>query len=173
MFNCIMTTESIKQTALASLAEMLAGEPRPAQRKKGATSEEIQLLIRTLAGTNKEAYRIVRRGISTKSIVPFGAYLGLGKSEVADVLDLDRTTANRKMAKDEPLPMYAAETMLRLLDLSNMAEDTFATPGDAAAWLRKPHPMLDGETPLERAKSAFGTQQVRDMLVALKYGGVV
>ena len=35
------------------------------------------------------------------------------------------------------------------------------------------HPMLDGESPLECAKSGFGAQRVKDILVAIRYGGVV
>jgi putative toxin-antitoxin system antitoxin component (TIGR02293 family) len=122
---------------------------------------------------NLTAYRIVKGGISSRALIPFGEYLGLGKGEVAEFLDLDRTTVHRKVLKDEPLPIHAAETMLRLLELSSLAEETLATAEEAAAWLRRPHPMLDGEAPLECAKSSFGAQRVRDMLVTMKYGGVV
>jgi putative toxin-antitoxin system antitoxin component (TIGR02293 family) len=53
-----------------------------------------------------------------------------------------------------------------------MAADTFETSEDAAGWLRKPHPLLDEKTPLEMAQTAAGAQQVRSMLVAIRYGGV-
>jgi putative toxin-antitoxin system antitoxin component (TIGR02293 family) len=63
--------------------------------------------------------------------------------------------------------------MLRLLELDAMARDTFETHEEAAAWLRQPHPMLDGEKPLDCAKSGFGAERVKDILNAVKYGGVV
>lgn len=119
------------------------------------------------------AYKLVRRGVPSRSLAPLGEYLGLGKGAVAEYLDLDRATVQRKVAKDEPLPTHAAESMLRLLELNRLAEETLASPEEASAWLRRAHPMLDGETPLECAKSAFGAQRVKDILVALKYGGVV
>ncbi len=119
------------------------------------------------------AYQIVRRGVPSRSLEPLGEYLGLGKGAVAAYLDLDRATVLRKVANDEPLPTHAAESMLRLIELNRLAEETLASPEEAAAWLRRAHPMLDGETPLECAKSAFGAQRVKDILVALKYGGVV
>jgi putative toxin-antitoxin system antitoxin component (TIGR02293 family) len=119
------------------------------------------------------AYKLVRRGIPSRSLAPLGEYLGLGKGAVAEYLDLDRATVQRKVAKDEPLPTHAAESMLRLLELDRLAEEVLASPEEAAAWLSRAHPMLDGETPLECAKSAFGAQRVKDILVALKYGGVV
>ena len=121
----------------------------------------------------KQAYVIVKLGIPSRSLEPLSDHLGIGKGAAAGVLGMDRTTANRKVAKDDVLPTYAAESMLRLLELDAMARDTFETHEEAAAWLRQPHPMLDGETPLDCAKSGFGAERVKDILNAVKYGGVV
>jgi len=123
--------------------------------------------------TNGLAYQIVKRGISSRALGPLSEFLGLGKGVVAEYLDLDRGTANRRASKDQPLPTHAAESVLRLLELDQMAADTFETETESSGWLRKPHPMLDGETPLECAKSSYGAQRVKDILLAIKYGGVV
>jgi putative toxin-antitoxin system antitoxin component (TIGR02293 family) len=122
---------------------------------------------------SSSAYRIVKNGISSKAIGPLSDYLGVGKGQVVDYLDLDRTTVSRRAAKDQLLPMHSAEGVLRLLELDEMASDTFASDEDAANWLRRPHPMLDGESPLEATKTSFGAQRAKDILVAVKYGGVV
>lgn len=121
----------------------------------------------------KQAHIIVKLGIPSRSLEPLSDHLGIGKGATAGVLGMDRATANRKVAKDDVLPTYAAESMLRLLELDAMARDTFETDEEAAAWLRQPHPMLDGETPLDCAKSGFGAERVKDILNAVKYGGVV
>jgi putative toxin-antitoxin system antitoxin component (TIGR02293 family) len=127
-----------------------------------------------LLGLNSSsAYRIVKNGISSKAIGPLSDYLGVGKGQVVDYLDLDRTTVNRRAAKDQLLPMHSAEGVLRLLELDEMASDTFESEEDAANWLRRPHPMLDGESPLEATKTSFGAQRAKDILLAVKYGGVV
>jgi putative toxin-antitoxin system antitoxin component (TIGR02293 family) len=120
-----------------------------------------------------KAYFIVKLGIPSRSLEPLSVHLGIGKGAAAGVLGMDRVTANRKVAKDDVLPTYAAESMLRLLELDAMARDTFETTEEAAAWLRQAHPMLDGEKPLDCAKSGFGAERVKDILNALKYGGVV
>ena len=120
----------------------------------------------------RQAYVIVKLGIPSRSLEPLSDHLGIGKGAAAGVLGMDRATANRKVAKDDVLPTYAAESMLRLLELDAMARDTFETDEEAAAWLRQPHPMLDGEPPLDCAKSGFGAERVRDILNAVKYGGV-
>ena len=121
----------------------------------------------------KQAHFIIKLGIPSRSLEPLSDHLGIGKGAAAGVLGMDRATANRKVAKDDVLPTYAAESMLRLLELDAMARDTFETKEEAAAWLRQPHPMLDGETPLDCAKSGFGAERVKDILTAVKYGGVV
>lgn len=121
----------------------------------------------------KQAHIIVKLGIPSRSLEPLSDHLGIGKGAAAGVLGMDRATANRKVAKDDVLPTYAAESMLRLLELDAMARDTFETDEEAAAWLRQPHPMLDGETPLDCAKSGFGAERVKDIFNAVKYGGVV
>jgi putative toxin-antitoxin system antitoxin component (TIGR02293 family) len=126
-----------------------------------------------LALNSSSAYRLVKQGISSKAIGPLSDYLGVGKGQVVDYLDLDRTTVSRRAAKDQLLPLHSAEGVLRLLELDEMASDTFESEADAANWLRRPHPMLDGESPLQATKTSYGAQRAKDILVAVKYGGVV
>lgn len=122
---------------------------------------------------NDLAYKILKVGITSKALDPVGDFLGLSKSLIANYLDLDRGTVSRLAAKDQLLPTHAAENVLRLLELDAIAAETFATEAEASAWLRRPHPMLDGETPLAAAKTSFGSQRVKDILLAIKYGSVV
>ncbi len=122
---------------------------------------------------NISAHKILKRGIPSRTIAPLSEFLGLGVGKLAEYLDLDRSTALRRAAKDQDLPMHAAEGVLRLLELDQMACDTFETEAQASDWLRLAHPLLDGETPLEAARSSYGSERVKDILLATKYGGVV
>jgi putative toxin-antitoxin system antitoxin component (TIGR02293 family) len=122
---------------------------------------------------NASAYQLIKRGISSKAVAPLGEVLGLGKGAIAVYLDLDRGTANRRAAKDQLLPTHAAEAVVRFLELDQMACDTFESDAEASRWLRQAHPMLDGETPLQAARTGYGAQRVKDILLAIKYGGVV
>ena len=90
-----------------------------------------------------------------------------------NILDLDRTTLLRRASKDQPLPTHSAENVLRVLELKDAAIDTFETESMALDWMRRPHPMLDGESPLESAATSFGSRRVREILLAIQYGGVV
>jgi len=58
-------------------------------------------------------------------------------------------------------------------ELSALANASFESPAEAAAWLRRPHPMLGGKSPYECADSKLGAQRVKDILVAIRNGGVV
>ena len=128
----------------------------------------------SLAGRSSVgACKLFKRGIASQTIGPLGDYFGLGKGVVAAYLDLDRGTANRRVAKGQLLPIHSAESVLRLLELGQMAADTFETEDEASAWLRRPHPVLEGDSPLEAAKTSFGAQRVKDILIAIRYGGVV
>lgn len=57
--------------------------------------------------------------------------------------------------------------------LEKLAADTFLTEDEAFRWLRRPHPILDGKTPLQAAHTHAGLQRVKDILIAIQHGGVV
>jgi putative toxin-antitoxin system antitoxin component (TIGR02293 family) len=120
-----------------------------------------------------QGHNVIKKGISSQIMEPVGQYLGLGKGALAELMALDRSTATRLTSKGQLLPPHAAETLLRLLEIHDMAADVFATETDASAWLRTPHPLLDGESPLEAAKTSYGASTVKNTLMAIKYGGVI
>lgn len=122
---------------------------------------------------NQAAVLILKRGISSSAIGQLSARFGVSLGDMTLLLDVDRTTAQRRASKGKALATHTAENVLRLLELEQMANDTFETKEAAHKWLRRPHPMLDGESPLEAAKTSYGAQRVKEILVAIVYGGVV
>ncbi|MCV0438895.1 MAG: MbcA/ParS/Xre antitoxin family protein [Hydrogenophaga sp.] len=59
-----------------------------------------------------------------------------------------------------------------LRDMQQLATDVFGKR-EAADWIQRPHPMLEGKTPSDAAATSLGLQRVMEILVAIKYGGVV
>jgi uncharacterized protein (DUF2384 family) len=51
-----------------------------------------------------------------------------------------------------------------------VAQDVWASHEDAEAFMRKPHPFLDGKTPLEASKTEEGARQVESILRAVFWG---
>lgn len=47
----------------------------------------------------------------------------------------------------------------------------FQTRKDHRKWWHRPHPLLFGQSPWLMAQNDTGSVQVRNLLVALKYGG--
>ncbi len=137
------------------------------ESKRTAPGMQIVVNQRVMAFNNERAMGIIRSGISSRAIDPLSEFLGIGKGQVVE------TTALRRANKDQPLPTHSAESVLRLLELDEIANDTFDSEESALDWLRRPHPMLEGESPLQAAKTSFGAQRVKDILMAIKYGGVV
>lgn len=121
----------------------------------------------------ERAYRLVSQGMPARLVDPISQTLGMAKADLAILMGLDRSTATRLSAADKTVPMHSAESVLRLLELHELATDVFGTLEQAKAWLQRPHPLFDEAAPVEAARSSYGAQRVKDMLVSIKYGGVV
>lgn len=57
--------------------------------------------------------------------------------------------------------------------VQKLAESVFENGDAARQWLSSPNQALGGSTPLALCKTGQGAQQVRRILVALEWGGVV
>ena len=79
----------------------------------------------------------------------------------------------RRVARQDVLPQDAAVKALEFAELVAIGVDVFGSVADAVRWLSLTHPALDGDTPLQRARTPWGLTRVRAVLGALKYGGVV
>jgi len=69
-------------------------------------------------------------------------------------------------------PISIAESTQRSRELDSFAQEAFESLEEAAEWMRRPHPMLNGEAPRDCAKSSSGAERVKAILVAIKFGGV-
>lgn len=172
------TSSCGREQAFKTLVEIIfsGGNEHPEQSDMLSlvtATDPMEWLSKWMPLPSATAHAILRRGVPSRSLIALGAHLGIGNGALADLVGMDRATASRKMVSDQLLPLHAAERVLRLLELQYQAEETFESPAAASAWLRRGHEMLEGETPLEWATSWYGTQRVKELLVALKYGGVV
>lgn len=173
-----LPSPSARTEALKAIAEILfpqgtGSSPQVTKHPVGITGDDVDSLGQCMPFSSAMGYAIVKRGVPGRSLLPLGVYLGLDQGAVANCLGLDRATAHRRLTQGEPLPIHAAECMLRLLELTHLAQDTFESPEAAFTWLRRGHPMLGNETPLEWAKSAYGSERVKEILSALKFGTAV
>ena len=83
------------------------------------------------------------------------------------------------MYKIVPEATYKRRTLLtpaeserteRLARVIAMTEYVWDSAGKAQEWLRKPHPELGGQTPIQCAMTELGARQVEDLLNKIFYG---
>lgn len=130
------------------------------------------LKLENMLIANEVGHVILREGVTGRVLTPLAELLELGPTQLAPVIGVDRATARRYARDDQPLPKHSAETVLHLAELEAFALDVFDSEQAAHDWLKSEHPML-GESPIDAASSSYGAQRVREILTAIKYGGVV
>ena len=116
------------------------------------------------------AEHLVIDGLDPGFLGDIAVFSGLEMRDVLDFAGIDRTTVSRRKASGSALPQDAAVKVLQVTDLMTQATEAFGSPMQASTWLTKPHPSLDGETPLRRARTPWGMSKVQSILVALRYG---
>lgn len=109
-------------------------------------------------------------GLDPDFLGNIAGFSGLDARDVLDFAGIDRTTVSRRKARGSALPQDAAVKALQITDLLTQATEVFGSPTQASTWLTRPHPSLDGETPLKRARTPWGMSKVQSILVALRYG---
>jgi putative toxin-antitoxin system antitoxin component (TIGR02293 family) len=117
------------------------------------------------------AEQLVQTGIDPDYLGEFAALSGLDTRDVLDFTGIDRTTVSRRKASGASLPQDTAVKALQVTDLMTQATEVFGTPAQASTWLTRPHPLLEDQTPLRRARTPWGLAKVQGLLVALRYGG--
>lgn len=51
-----------------------------------------------------------------------------------------------------------------------LAEAAFGSPQDARRFLAAPHPELDGDRPIDAARTELGARQIEEILWRMEYG---
>lgn len=123
--------------------------------------------------THWQTKSLLESGMPASMVPEISEMLGVGLTELAKLMEIDRSTVTRLRSDGKIVPTHCAETVLRLIEIQQIATDTFGSLEEASKWLNTPHPLFDLKTPLLEAKSSYGAQHVKDMLIAIKYGGVV
>jgi putative toxin-antitoxin system antitoxin component (TIGR02293 family) len=79
-----------------------------------------------------------------------------------------KTLAHRRILGS--LTSDQSDRLSRVLRMIEDAEITFGDPAKAHTWLRRPTALLDGEAPLHRLDTDFGSRQVEAILDRIAHG---
>ena len=137
------------------VAEMMGG--RAVLRIRVRTLGDLERLVR--AGLPKRslqlvASRAVEAGTPTNDLV----------YQVVPAATFKRRTR---------LSMEESERTERLARVVALTEAIWGNEGEARAFLNRPHPLLDGDTPLTVARTELGARRVEQLLHDVEYGLVV
>ena len=97
------------------------------------------------------------------------AQAGLTEQEIEHFVIPQRTRRHRA-AKGQPLTMDESDRAVRLLRIQTLAEATFEDKEKANTWLRRPLAELNGEMPLEIARTEAGARVVENILAKIAWG---
>ena len=157
-------------------------EPVPAYRVRGkvqaAASTRLLLVSDEAAGgfgwrmAHDRAEELIERGLDPDYLAALANSSGLEPRELFEFAGIDRTTTVRRKAAGAALPHEVAVKALQATELLAQATEVFGSAAQSAVWLTRPHPALEGQTPLRRARTPWGLSKVQGMLAALRYGGV-
>ena len=144
-------------------------------------------LTRLLEESGRSEFELSRRADVTSELVS-AALLGSGSVPIAAWCrlaralerELDLAPSPPCVRPEGPIESFVDVAIRNIGEwysafdvLDDLANATFESEDAAADWLRRPHPSLEGQSPLECAKSRAGAQRVIGVLIAIKHGGVV
>ena len=111
----------------------------------------------------------VRRGLSTQVFKSVAASLGFSDREFAGVLKIPNRTLDRRF-KHEVLSPDESDRLARVANILIRAQEVFGNVEKARDWMNTPLSAFEGETPLQRADTSIGANQVEDVLGRIDYG---
>jgi putative toxin-antitoxin system antitoxin component (TIGR02293 family) len=121
--------------------------------------------VRTVADLSRR----VAEGLPFRSLGKVTAYFPPSYRARVEQLVVPRTTMGRR-AQAGVLSREESERLERVARVTTLAEQVLESREDAQRFLTSPHPLLDGDAPLDLAATDLGARRVEDVLWRLEYG---
>jgi putative toxin-antitoxin system antitoxin component (TIGR02293 family) len=116
---------------------------------------------------------VIRSGVVARVVDDMVDYLDVPKNVIFGVLHTAESTAHKLIKDNRNLDSAASERVLRVADITRMAEETFGRREAATQWLKSANLALGGATPLSMLDTEPGAAEVRRILSSINYGGTV
>lgn len=123
--------------------------------------------------TEYERLERIRAGFEPYWLLATKAAFGLTIPMIAGIANVSVSTVERRLRSTDALDAVASERIDRLAQVAVLAEDVFEKSDAASKWMATPNDSLGGRTPLSLCETELGARQVRRVLYAIEWGGVV
>jgi putative toxin-antitoxin system antitoxin component (TIGR02293 family) len=120
------------------------------------------------AASEQEFLRIVE-GRLAPSVIKRLLGLGLERAEIDAAVIPSRTLQHRR-SRRERLTLEESDRVLRMVRILSAAEAVYGNRERALGWLRRPHPRLDGRSPISLLKTDTGSRIVEELLTQIDEG---
>jgi putative toxin-antitoxin system antitoxin component (TIGR02293 family) len=120
------------------------------------------------AASEQEILRIVE-GRLAPSVIKRLLGLGLERAEIDAAVIPSRTLQHRR-SRRERLTLEESDRVLRMVRILSAAEAVYGNRERALGWLRRPHPRLDGRSPISLLKTDTGSRIVEELLTQIDEG---
>ena len=111
----------------------------------------------------------VRTGLPYAALERVGKALGAPDALLARALGVSERTLYRRRKEEGRLTSEESDRLLLLAETTQLATKALDDSDEARRWLREPHSLLGGESPLEHMDTVAGIQEVREMLLHIEY----
>lgn len=123
--------------------------------------------------SESDRIKLIKSGFAIEMADATKQTFRLTSQSMGALLNLSVATFERRRKDAKPLDAVASERLDRIATIALMAEEVFEDPAAASEWMSTPNPALGGNTPIMHCETSIGARQVRRILNALEWGGVV
>jgi putative toxin-antitoxin system antitoxin component (TIGR02293 family) len=125
-------------------------------------------VLRANVRTVAELSRLVSAGLPFRSLRRVSAHYPAAERARVEQIVVPRTTMLRR-EQAGVLSREESERLERVARLTTLAERVLESREDAQRFLTTPHPLLDGQAPIDMAATDLGARRVEDVLWRLEY----
>lgn len=111
----------------------------------------------------------VRAGLPYAALEHVRDYLNASDDLLARALGVSARTLKRRR-ETGTLTTNESDRLVLLAEIVALARQALDNVESAREWLRTPHSMLGGESPLDHMDTVTGMQEVKTMLYHIEYG---
>ena len=146
----------------------------PPKRSLKAVKKRAAVFTAFVSKDTSSARKIdaIRAGVAARVVDDMVEYLGVPKNVIFRILHTPESTAHKLIRDNRNLDSAVSECVMRVADITRMAQGTFGGREAATRWLKSADLALNGATPLSMLDTGPGAGEVRRVLFSIAYGGV-
>jgi len=150
----------------------MATPARTVKKRREPRGKSVALFKVFVRGTTTaQKIETIRSGVLARVVDDMVEYLDVPKNVIFAVLHTPESTAHKLIKDNRSLDSAASERVVRVADVTGMAEETFGGREPATRWLKTPNLGLGGATPLSMLDTEPCASEVRRIIASINYGG--